>query len=113
MPQYSRKQYSLKKYGRYQSAGGKEYYLTDGFFRRARIRLKLSDGHTVWIYQHRPVQFKGNYDKIRVKSNTGDTVYVQTVQVKGQHAVRVRSNLQTEDSYVSSQVIQRKNGGNE
>ena len=113
MPKYSRKQYSLKKYGQYHSAGGKEYYLTDGFFRRARICLKLTNSYTVWVYQHTPVQIKGKYDKIRVKSNTGDIVYIQTLIVRGQHAVRVRSNLHEEDSYVSSQLIRRKNGGSE
>lgn len=112
MPQYSRKQYSIKQYGKYQSKGKNEFYLTKGSFQKARIRMKLSNGYTIWVYQHTPIYFKGNHNKIRVKASTGDIIYSQTITFKGNHAVRLRSNLtpNLEDT-VQSQVIITKGGG--
>lgn len=112
MPQYSRKQYSIKQYGKYQSKGKQEFYLTKGDFKRARIRLKLSSGYTVWVYQHTPIHVKGKHEKLRLKSNTGEIIYNQTITFKGNHAVRLRSNLNPNiEETIESQVIITKGGG--
>ena len=91
MPRYKRKQYSLKQYGIYETTDSSSFYIFLGTFKRARIKVKLKNGYSVWVYQHSPIQIIGKYDKIRITTNTNDRVFSQSFSYPGNHQVRIRT----------------------
>lgn len=107
MVMYSRKQYGLKQYGKYQITGDKGLYIDSGNFRPARISLTLKNGYKVYVYQHSPIEYKGNHKKVRIRSNTYDIIYAQQINIPGNNKIRIRSNLCSleTNSIVSETII--------
>lgn len=91
MPKYKRKQYSLKQYGIYETKDSSSFYILFGEFKRARIKIKLKNGYSIWVYQHSPIQMIGKYDKIRITTNTNDRIFSQSFSYPGNHQVRIRT----------------------
>lgn len=91
MPKYKRKQYSLKQYGIYETKDSSSFYILFGEFKRARIKIKLKNGYSIWVYQHSPIQMIGKYDKIRITTNTNDRIFNQSFSYPGNHQVRIRT----------------------
>lgn len=91
MPKYKRKQYSLKQYGIYETKDSSSFYILFGEFKRARIKIKLKNGYSIWVYQYSPIQMIGKYDKIRITTNTNDRIFSQSFSYPGNHQVRIRT----------------------
>lgn len=109
MPQYKRKQYSLKQYGKYEEISSQHFYYGNGKMPRARISLKLNNGSFITIYQHRPIKLQEKHEKLRVRTNTGETNYIQSVIIKGNYPVRIKSNLNKQpDSIITDNIFLKK-----
>lgn len=84
MPRYKMTQYGLKQYGLYQESPppgmNRHWQLV-----RARMGARLSDGTLRWVYQHSPVQFKGPANRLRLSTNTHDTILLGQLQLPGHH----------------------------
>ena len=95
MPQYERFQYSLKQYGLYlPSKTGSEGYNLN--FIKSRFGVHLN-GQVSYLYQHEPIFLPGNPRKMRLSTNTGETIYKEEESIRGQAPLlRIKSNLSNE-----------------
>ena len=104
MPQYNRTQYGLKQYGTFipvkQPESSARYQ-----FVRARFGVRKK-GKTFWLYQHRAVSVPGRPERLRLRTNTGDSILEDQITVPGRcQAVRIRTN--TKQTLISETIENR------
>lgn len=101
MPQYKRTKYGLKQYGTFlpidKPEGSKRYR-----FIRARFGIRKKDG-VFWLYQHEAVTVNGSAGRLRLKTNTGETIQEELIQVKGEYSI-VRLSTPKGNSLLSQQM---------
>lgn len=90
MPKYTTFQYSIKQYGRFDVE--KSGRLTNLDFLKARIGVPIN-GKMVWIYSTGPLKIKRKVNRLRIKTNTGEVLYQETFNLKGnKDKIRIKSN---------------------
>lgn len=95
MPQYQGFQYGMKQYGLFlPSKTGSEAYNLN--FIKSRFGIYLN-GQVFYLYQHEPIALPGRPRKMRLSTNTGETVYKEEESIRGQAPLlRIKSNLSNE-----------------
>lgn len=109
MPQYKLTQYGLSQYGYFTTATDPE--TPPGITRkwelqRSRLGARLRSGQLYWVYQHTPIQLKGRTSQLRIKSNTGNTLYLKQLYFQSDSTkIRMRHNLS--DQYITTQRLEK------
>lgn len=106
MPQYKDVQYGLRQYGLFQTGGTTgpgSGTKTRWHFIKSRFGA-VRKGHTFWLYTHNPATIQGTVSKLRIKSNQGDWLQEETLQIAGK-AFKVRLSSNASSASVTSGTL--------
>jgi hypothetical protein len=96
MPQYGMAQYGLHQYGLYTLSSGGNYVASSQ--PRMRIRFRMTNGGIgLWVEtQNAEETIPGKFPQIRIKTNDGNWVYIQSATLP-KHSTKVRVRSLTND----------------
>lgn len=92
MPSYKQVQYGLDQYGIYSNDSEIHGSSKKWKFIKSRITI-IKNGNKITIQQHTPIKMSGYSEKIRIQTNKGNCLYLNSIFKKGEFSkIRISTN---------------------